>query len=70
MITVRLTPAQRRLLPFIREGLQYRVIAERLHLSVGTVKNAVHAIAEKLDSIEGVPPYRRVQQWAIEHPDI
>ncbi len=45
----RLTPRELEVLEFIGEGLTNQEIAERLFVEVGTVKNHVHSILEKLN---------------------
>ena len=44
-----LTPREMEVLRLIADGLTNRLIAERIHLSVYTVKNRVHNILEKLE---------------------
>jgi DNA-binding NarL/FixJ family response regulator len=44
-----LTPREREVLELVSEGLTNRQIAERLYIEVGTVKNHVHSILQKLD---------------------
>lgn len=66
-MTVRLTPAQERLIPFIIEGLSYPAIAQATGLGVRTVKMHVYQIAAHIPSSPFVPTFRRVQAWAIEH---
>lgn len=63
-MSIRLTPAQQRVLPLVRDGLPYATIAHHLGLGVKTVKNHVYAIADKIGPSGAVPPYRRVQMWA------
>jgi DNA-binding NarL/FixJ family response regulator len=46
---VRLTSRELEVLEFISEGLTNQEIAERLVVEVGTVKNHVHRILEKLN---------------------
>jgi len=46
---VRLTSRELEVLQFIAEGLTNQEIADRLVVEVGTVKNHVHSILEKLD---------------------
>jgi two-component system NarL family response regulator len=46
---VDLTPREREVLDLIAEGLTNKEIAERLYIEVGTVKNHVHSILQKLD---------------------
>jgi len=46
---VRLTPRELEVLRFIAEGLTNQEIASRLVVEVGTVKNHVHSILEKLN---------------------
>lgn len=46
---VRLTSREREVLQFIGEGLTNQEIAARLFVEVGTVKNHVHSILEKLN---------------------
>lgn len=46
---VDLTPREREVLDLIAEGLTNREIADRLYIEVGTVKNHVHSILQKLD---------------------
>jgi two-component system nitrate/nitrite response regulator NarL len=45
-----LTPREREILALIGEGLTNQQIAERLVIEVGTVKNHVHSILQKLDA--------------------
>ena len=45
-----LTPREREILELIGEGLTNQQIAERLVIEVGTVKNHVHSILQKLDA--------------------
>jgi DNA-binding NarL/FixJ family response regulator len=45
-----LTPREREILTLIGEGLTNQQIAERLVIEVGTVKNHVHSILQKLDA--------------------
>ena len=45
----RLTARERELAALLDEGLSNKEIAQRLHISVATVKNHVHRILEKLD---------------------
>jgi two-component system nitrate/nitrite response regulator NarL len=45
-----LTPREREILKLIGEGLTNQQIAERLVIEVGTVKNHVHSILQKLDA--------------------
>jgi len=44
-----LTPREREVLELVGEGLTNRQIADRLYIEVGTVKNHVHSILQKLD---------------------
>jgi DNA-binding NarL/FixJ family response regulator len=44
-----LTPREREILELIGEGLTNQEIADRLVIEVGTVKNHVHSILQKLD---------------------
>ena len=44
-----LTPREREILELIGEGLTNQEIADRLVIEVGTVKNHVHNILQKLD---------------------
>lgn len=64
-MTVRLTPAQQRLIPYIVDGWYYQDIATAVGLGVRTVKMHVHQIAAKLPPCPHTPTYRRVQLWAI-----
>ena len=48
-VDVRLTSRELEVLQFIAEGLTNQEIADRLVVEVGTVKNHVHSILEKLD---------------------
>ena len=45
-----LTPREREILDLIGQGLTNQQIAERLIIEVGTVKNHVHSILQKLDA--------------------
>ena len=45
---VRLTHRQQQVLALVRIGLHRRDIADRLHVTPGTVRNHVHAILKKL----------------------
>jgi DNA-binding NarL/FixJ family response regulator len=47
--TLRLTPREHQLLALLLSGASNRTIAERLHLSLGTVKNYLCRLYEKLD---------------------
>lgn len=64
---ITLTPAEQRLVPYIKQGLSYAVIAKRCGLSIGTVKNQVYQIAAKVPPDPYIPCYRRVQQWVLLH---
>jgi DNA-binding NarL/FixJ family response regulator len=44
-----LTPREREVLELVGEGLTNRQIADHLYIEVGTVKNHVHSILQKLD---------------------
>jgi DNA-binding NarL/FixJ family response regulator len=44
-----LTPREREILDLIAQGLTNQQIADRLVIEVGTVKNHVHSILQKLD---------------------
>ncbi|MBS3750085.1 MAG: response regulator transcription factor [Anaerolineales bacterium] len=44
-----LTPREREVLEHIGDGLTNREIAKELHIELGTVKNHVHSILQKLD---------------------
>jgi RNA polymerase sigma factor (sigma-70 family) len=44
-----LTPREREILELIGQGLTNQEIADRLVIEVGTVKNHVHSILQKLD---------------------
>jgi DNA-binding NarL/FixJ family response regulator len=44
-----LTPREQEVLDLIGEGLSNQEIADRLVIEVGTVKNHVHSILQKLD---------------------
>jgi DNA-binding NarL/FixJ family response regulator len=46
---VELTPREQEVLDLVGEGLTNREIADRLCIEVGTVKNHVHSILQKLD---------------------
>jgi len=57
-----LTPREREILDLLADGLSNRQIANRLHIQVGTVKNHVHHILNKLeasDRYEAATAYRR-----------
>jgi RNA polymerase sigma factor (sigma-70 family) len=56
---VDLTPREREILELIGQGLTNQEIADRLVIEVGTVKNHVHSILQKLDvsSREDATPY-------------
>ena len=44
-----LTPREQEVMDYICDGLTNREIGEKLHIEVGTVKNHVHSILNKLD---------------------
>lgn len=46
---VELTPREQEVLDLVGEGLTNRQIADRLYIEVGTVKNHVHNILQKLE---------------------
>lgn len=46
---VELTPREQEVLDLVGEGLTNQQIADRLYIEVGTVKNHVHSILQKLD---------------------
>jgi DNA-binding NarL/FixJ family response regulator len=46
---VDLTPREQEVLELVGEGLTNQQIADRLYIEVGTVKNHVHSILQKLD---------------------
>lgn len=46
---VELTPREQEVLGLVGEGLTNQEIADRLYIEVGTVKNHVHSILQKLD---------------------
>jgi len=46
---VDLTPREREVLELIGEGMTNKEIAQKLHIELGTVKNHVHSILQKLD---------------------
>lgn len=50
--SLRLTPRELEVLQLVSEGLTNRGIAERLHLSVYTIKNHVHRVLEKLEAAD------------------
>jgi len=50
--SLRLTPRELEVLQLASEGLTNRQIAERLNLSVYTVKNHVHRVLDKLDACD------------------
>ena len=50
--SLRLTPRELEVLQLASEGLTNRQIAERLHLSVYTVKNHVHRVLDKLEACD------------------
>lgn len=62
---IRLTPAEERLLPYIKQGFTYSAIATSLGLSIGTVKNQVYQIAAKVPPDPHTSTFRRVQRWAL-----
>lgn len=47
-VRVQLTHRQQQVLALVRIGLHRRTIADRLHVTPGTVRNHVHAILKKL----------------------
>lgn len=60
---VRLTPAEERLLPYIKEGLPYAEIAARIGISLGTCKNQVYKIGDKVPPDPYRSTYQRIQRW-------
>jgi len=44
-----LSPREREILPFLSEGLRYKEIADKLNISVETVRTHVRNIYEKLE---------------------
>lgn len=48
-VPVDLTPREQEVLDLVGKGLTNREIADRLYIEVGTVKNHVHSILQKLD---------------------
>jgi RNA polymerase sigma factor (sigma-70 family) len=58
-----LTPREREVLRLVTEGLRNPEIAERLHISPGTVKNHVHHILQKLE----MPSRLKLIVWAHRH---
>ena len=65
MTTYLLTPSQQRVVLLIMRGLSYRDAARELGLSPRTINNHVRTIADKLYDEPELPPYRKVQRWAL-----
>lgn len=57
-----LTPREQEILELIGQGLTNQQIADRLIIEVGTVKNHVHSILQKLDASSR---YEAAATWAI-----
>lgn len=63
-----LTPMQARVVAYVAKGWSYQAIAMELQLSARTVEHYVQHIDDKIEGTEveyGIPPYRRVQRWAL-----
>ena len=58
-----LTPMERETLKLLSQGLTNKEIADQIHYSVGTVKNAVQGIIEKL----GVSDRTQAAVYAVKH---
>jgi DNA-binding NarL/FixJ family response regulator len=57
-----LTPREQEILELISQGLTNKQIAKRLVIEVGTVKNHVHSILQKLDASSR---HEAAATWAI-----
>lgn len=57
-----ITPRERELLSLLYEGLSNRQMAERLHLSIGTIRNAMSTLLGKLGAANRVQALMAFQQ--------